>query len=83
MIDKPFVSRRVPVGGIEPGSLRGLRPDNPVLQSPEDSNDVHRATLKEIGALSALDFIKWKKQEGNSQRMAAALKFKREQKENE
>jgi hypothetical protein len=76
------MTRKAPVSGIEPGSLHGSRPDRAVYV-PQDESAIHQQTLKEIAGLSGSDFITWKKTDDNGQRLAAALRFKKEQQEDD
>jgi hypothetical protein len=76
------MSNRKFTGGIEPGSLRGSRPDS-FAYVPQDTSDVHSDTLKEVASLDAQAFKLWKKQGNNGERLAAALRFKKEKKEDD
>jgi hypothetical protein len=63
-------------GGIQPGSLHGVR----VQKEPEpepDPADVHRAVLKQIKEMTPAQFIRFKRIAENVQKMNNAVEWRR------
>lgn len=68
--------RRVPVGGIEPGSLSGRRPDFN-LEPQAEPRQEHRDLLQRVGSMTAAEFKTFKSSAENLRLLDAAQRWKR------
>ena len=69
--------RRIPTGGIEPGSLTGRRPDfNPAPES--EPGQEHRDLLRRVGSMTAEEFKTFKSSPENLKKLEMAQRYKKE-----
>ena len=67
---------RIPVSGIEPGSLHGRRADfNPEPQ--QEPGQEHRDLLRKVGKMDAAEFKTFKNNPANLKALDAAQRWKR------
>lgn len=74
----PEVKKRSFNSGIIPGELHGGNKLNYQPITPPTEEEIHRATLQEVGKLgTGPEFLRWKRK--NNDRLQAALAWKKSQ----
>ena len=75
----PEVVKKRSFVGLIPGELHGGSKLNYQPITPPTEAEIHGNLLKEVGKMSSQEYVRWKRDPNNAQKLQAALAWKKSQ----